>query len=134
MPNSGLTAFRQKIATGASTHGVWVTTEGIATTEISVAMGLDFIVVDAGTVHTPYDTKTKPLTPLTVFSAVRFRARAPRLAGYMLPHTCRCPLRHMCLRPDLTERKHCPLGLRGPDKAGTGRRCRWCDRTKRRDG
>ena len=40
-------ALRQKLAAGKSVHGLWVTLESASITEMGVALGLDWIVVDA---------------------------------------------------------------------------------------
>jgi 2-keto-3-deoxy-L-rhamnonate aldolase RhmA len=47
MKSRAIDAMRQKLAAGKSVHGLWVTLESASITEMGVALGLDWIVVDA---------------------------------------------------------------------------------------
>jgi len=47
MKSSAVRAMRQKLAAGNSVYGLWVTLESASITEMGVALGLDWIVVDA---------------------------------------------------------------------------------------
>lgn len=42
-----LTGFRKKLSRGDCVHGLWVTLESASITEIAVAMGMDWVVIDA---------------------------------------------------------------------------------------
>jgi 2-keto-3-deoxy-L-rhamnonate aldolase RhmA len=44
---AALTRFRQKLAAGEPVVGLWVTLESPTITEMAVALGLDWVVVDA---------------------------------------------------------------------------------------
>jgi 2-keto-3-deoxy-L-rhamnonate aldolase RhmA/quercetin dioxygenase-like cupin family protein len=44
---AALRKFRQKLASDQSVHGLWVTLESASVTEMAVALGLDWVVVDA---------------------------------------------------------------------------------------
>ena len=47
MKTPAIRRFRQKLAAGETTYGLWITLESASITEMAVARGLDFIVVDA---------------------------------------------------------------------------------------
>lgn len=47
MKTSALKALRQKLASDKPVHGLWVTLEAPTVTEIAVALGLDWVVIDA---------------------------------------------------------------------------------------
>ena len=47
MKSGAIRALRQKLAAGESVYGLWVTLESASITEMGVALGLDWIVVDA---------------------------------------------------------------------------------------
>jgi 2-keto-3-deoxy-L-rhamnonate aldolase RhmA/quercetin dioxygenase-like cupin family protein len=47
MKTSALRAFRRKLAADAPVYGLWVTLESPSITEIAVALGLDWVVIDA---------------------------------------------------------------------------------------
>lgn len=47
MKTSALRAFRKKLAENLPVYGLWVTLEAPTVTEIAVAMGLDWVVIDA---------------------------------------------------------------------------------------
>ena len=47
MKTQALETFREKLAAGHSVHGLWATLESATVTEIAVALGLDWVVVDA---------------------------------------------------------------------------------------
>ncbi len=47
MKPRALQNFRHKLARGESVHGLWVTLESATLTEIAVALGLDWVVIDA---------------------------------------------------------------------------------------
>jgi 2-keto-3-deoxy-L-rhamnonate aldolase RhmA len=47
MKTKALTTFRQKLARGESVHGLWVTLESATVTELAVALGVDWVVIDA---------------------------------------------------------------------------------------
>ncbi|MCA9023862.1 MAG: hypothetical protein KDA86_01490 [Planctomycetaceae bacterium] len=47
MNTRAISRFRRKLAKGESVHGLWVTLESATITEIGVALGLDWIVIDA---------------------------------------------------------------------------------------
>src|SRR5260221_9922864 len=47
MKTPAIRRFRQKLAQGQSVFGLWVTLESASISEMSVALGLDWIVVDA---------------------------------------------------------------------------------------
>jgi 2-keto-3-deoxy-L-rhamnonate aldolase RhmA/quercetin dioxygenase-like cupin family protein len=47
MKTAALRAFRKKLAANLPVYGLWVTLEAPSVTEIAVAMGLDWIVIDA---------------------------------------------------------------------------------------
>jgi 2-keto-3-deoxy-L-rhamnonate aldolase RhmA len=47
MKSRAIQALRQKLAAGKSVYGLWVTLESASITEMGVALGLDWIVVDA---------------------------------------------------------------------------------------
>ncbi|WP_254512390.1 HpcH/HpaI aldolase family protein [Anatilimnocola floriformis] len=47
MKIEAIRALRQKLKAGATTYGLWVTLESASITEMAVAAGLDFVVIDA---------------------------------------------------------------------------------------
>lgn len=47
MKTTALQSMRQKLAEGKTVYGLWVTLESASITEISVACGLDWVVIDA---------------------------------------------------------------------------------------
>lgn len=47
MKTNALTKFRQKLSRGEPVHGLWVTLESATMTEMAVALGVDWVVVDA---------------------------------------------------------------------------------------
>jgi 2-keto-3-deoxy-L-rhamnonate aldolase RhmA len=47
MKRRAVEALRQKLAAGSSVYGLWVTLESASITEMGVALGLDWIVIDA---------------------------------------------------------------------------------------
>jgi len=47
MKTSALKKFRDKLARNESVHGVWVTLESATVTEMAVALGADWVVIDA---------------------------------------------------------------------------------------
>lgn len=47
MKTRALTRIRQKLARGESVHGLWVTLESATVTELAVALGVDWVVIDA---------------------------------------------------------------------------------------
>ncbi|MDZ4689045.1 MAG: aldolase/citrate lyase family protein [Planctomycetaceae bacterium] len=47
MKTSALKAFRRKLAASSPVYGLWVTLEAPSVTEIAVALGLDWVVIDA---------------------------------------------------------------------------------------
>ena len=47
MKTAALKALRQKLASDKPVHGLWVTLEAPTVTEIAVALGLDWVVIDA---------------------------------------------------------------------------------------
>jgi 2-keto-3-deoxy-L-rhamnonate aldolase RhmA len=47
MKTRALKRFRDKLARGESVHGLWVTLESATLTEMAVALGLDWVVIDA---------------------------------------------------------------------------------------
>jgi len=47
MKTAALTRFRQRLAGGKSVHGLWVTLESASITDMAVALGLDWVVIDA---------------------------------------------------------------------------------------
>jgi len=47
MKTSALKKFRAKLAAGETVYGLWVTLESASISEMGVALGLDWIVVDA---------------------------------------------------------------------------------------
>jgi 2-keto-3-deoxy-L-rhamnonate aldolase RhmA len=47
MKSRAIQAMRQKLADGKSVYGLWVTLESASITEMGVALGLDWIVIDA---------------------------------------------------------------------------------------
>lgn len=56
MKSAALKALRSKLTTGASISGLWVTLESPSITEIAVAMGLDWVVIDAEHGHLDWST------------------------------------------------------------------------------
>ena len=47
MKTKALKKFRAKLAKGETVYGLWVTLESASITDIAVALGLDWVVVDA---------------------------------------------------------------------------------------
>ncbi|HTN02164.1 MAG TPA: aldolase/citrate lyase family protein, partial [Planctomycetaceae bacterium] len=47
MKTSALRALRRKLAANSPVYGLWVTLESPSVTEIAVALGLDWVVIDA---------------------------------------------------------------------------------------
>jgi 2-keto-3-deoxy-L-rhamnonate aldolase RhmA len=47
MKTKALNNFRAKLAKGETVYGLWVTSESASTTDIAVALGLDWVVIDA---------------------------------------------------------------------------------------
>ena len=47
MKTQAIAKFRGKLATDQSVHGLWVTLESASITEMAVALGLDWVVIDA---------------------------------------------------------------------------------------
>jgi 2-dehydro-3-deoxyglucarate aldolase/4-hydroxy-2-oxoheptanedioate aldolase len=47
MKSDAIRKFRQKISAGQQVHGLWVTLESASITEMAVALGLDWVVIDA---------------------------------------------------------------------------------------
>src|SRR4026209_994260 len=47
MKTAAIKKFREKLATNEAVYGLWVTLESASITEMAVALGLDWIVVDA---------------------------------------------------------------------------------------
>src|ERR1700751_5993901 len=47
MNTAALKKFREKLATDQPVYGLWVTLESASITEMAVALGLDWIVIDA---------------------------------------------------------------------------------------
>lgn len=47
MKTRALKKFRDKLARGESVHGLWVTLESATVTEVAVALGVDWVVIDA---------------------------------------------------------------------------------------
>ena len=47
MKIQALQNFRDKLARDESVHGLWVTLESATITEMAVALGLDWVVIDA---------------------------------------------------------------------------------------
>src|SRR5687768_17833364 len=47
MQTSALRAFRRKLSLGQPVYGLWVTLESPSVTEMAVALGLDWVVIDA---------------------------------------------------------------------------------------
>ena len=47
MKTRALKRFRDKLARGESVHGLWVTLESATVTELAVALGVDWVVIDA---------------------------------------------------------------------------------------
>src|SRR6266536_3324942 len=47
MNTAALKRFRQKLATDQPVYGLWVTLESASITEMAVALGLDWVVIDA---------------------------------------------------------------------------------------
>lgn len=47
MKSRAIQAMRQKLAAGKSVYGLWVTLESASITEMGVALGLDWVVIDA---------------------------------------------------------------------------------------
>ena len=47
MKTKALKNFRTKLAKGETVYGLWVTLESASTTDIAVALGLDWVVIDA---------------------------------------------------------------------------------------
>ena len=51
------------MASGSPVHGIWVTTEGVATTELAVGLGLNFVVVDCEHGRFISDSASAPIAP-----------------------------------------------------------------------
>jgi 2-keto-3-deoxy-L-rhamnonate aldolase RhmA len=47
MKTRALRAFREKLAAGRAVHGLWIALDSASVTEMAVALGLDWIVIDA---------------------------------------------------------------------------------------
>ena len=47
MKTSAIKKLREKLTSGQATYGMWVTLESPSITEMAVAVGLDWIVIDA---------------------------------------------------------------------------------------
>src|SRR5438270_12772169 len=47
MKSSAIQKLRQKLASDQAVYGLWVTLESASVTEMAVALGLDWVVVDA---------------------------------------------------------------------------------------
>ena len=47
MKTRALQAFRGRLAAGRPVHGIWITLESASVTEMAVALGLDWVVIDA---------------------------------------------------------------------------------------
>jgi 2-dehydro-3-deoxyglucarate aldolase/4-hydroxy-2-oxoheptanedioate aldolase len=47
MKSDAIQKFRKKLASGQTVHGLWVTLESASITEMAVALGLDWVVIDA---------------------------------------------------------------------------------------
>jgi 2-keto-3-deoxy-L-rhamnonate aldolase RhmA len=47
MKSDAIQKFRKKLADGNAVHGLWVTLESASITEMAVALGLDWVVIDA---------------------------------------------------------------------------------------
>ena len=47
MNSRALKSFRQKLAEGQPTYGLWISLESASLTELAVALGVDWVVVDA---------------------------------------------------------------------------------------
>lgn len=47
MKTRALQAFRGRLAAGQAVHGLWVTLDSASVTELAVALGLDWVVIDA---------------------------------------------------------------------------------------
>jgi 2-dehydro-3-deoxyglucarate aldolase/4-hydroxy-2-oxoheptanedioate aldolase len=47
MKSDAIQKFRRKLADGQTVHGLWVTLESASITEMAVALGLDWVVIDA---------------------------------------------------------------------------------------
>src|SRR6266478_6462579 len=47
MKTAAIKRFRQKLAAGRAVYGLWITLESASIAEMGVALGLDWIVIDA---------------------------------------------------------------------------------------
>ena len=47
MKTPAIQRFRQKLAADKSVYGLWITLESASVSEMAVALGLDWIVIDA---------------------------------------------------------------------------------------
>eukprot|EP00729_Bicosta_minor_P025640 gene25640-3732_t len=56
MKVAAVTALRAKLSAGEAVHGIWITTEAVAVTEIAVGLGLDYVVVDCEHGHLGWET------------------------------------------------------------------------------
>lgn len=76
MKTAAITALRQKLAAGRPTYGLWVTLESPSITEMAVALGLDYVVIDAE--HSDLDWRE-------IANHFRATARSPTVAIIRLP-------------------------------------------------
>lgn len=70
MNRRAIEALRQKIASGSPALGLWVTLESPSITEIAVAMGLDWVVIDAEHGHLDWKEIMEHLRALSRSSTV----------------------------------------------------------------
>lgn len=76
MKTAAITTLRAKLAAGKPTYGLWVTLESASMTEMAVAVGLDYIVIDSE--HSDLDWRT-------IANHIRAAARSPTVALVRLP-------------------------------------------------
>lgn len=76
MKTRAISAFRSKLSSGRATCGLWVTLESPALTEMAVALGLDWVVVDA---------EHSALGWPEIAAHLRAAARSPTVAFVRLP-------------------------------------------------
>ncbi|MFO1092894.1 MAG: aldolase/citrate lyase family protein [Planctomycetaceae bacterium] len=76
MKTAAITALRQKLAANRPAYGLWVTLESPSITEMAVAVGLDYVVIDAE--HSCLDWTT-------IANHLRAATRSPTVAIVRLP-------------------------------------------------
>src|SRR5262245_51646283 len=76
MKIAAITALRAKLAAGRPTYGLWVTLESPSITELAVAVGLDYVVIDAE--HSDLDWRA-------IANHIRAAGRSPTVALVRLP-------------------------------------------------